>query len=656
MRNFLLSLLTVFSASFVHAIDFEYNGIVYTITDSDTKKCETKAGKTIVEYGIEWYEPGNPVSGDIVIPDTVLFEGEKYSVTTIGKLSFVDCQDLTGVVIPESVTLIDNMAFFYCKNLKFVSIPSKIRIMGSEAFEDCTSLASISVSSLEDWCRIYFRDYLGNPLYNGGKLMVNGMELTDLVVPESVTTIQNNSFAGYESLRTVYLHDDVQSIGDNAFYNCANLEQVRIGTGLLSSSPYAFYGCNALEAVHISDLSAWCDILFSSASSNPLGFARHLFLDGEEISDIVLPEGLGHVADYAFYKCLSLTNVEFPESMTWMGEMAFYGCENLQKVNLPSNLSTVGTWTFALCSSLAEVTIPSVITKIPAYAFYSCESLHSVNLPSTLYSIDNAAFAFCSSLSDIALPASLNNMGSNAFYNTGITNVVVPSGSIGTSAFADSPVETVTLGWSVNQVGNYAFDNGFAPAEIFVAAETPPTLFPETFSGFSSDLYVLESSMSRYAQGNWGKFTDVFALVEPDSVVIESQQPETTLTKGSCFTLSAKVYPENVSIPYVTWSSSNNEVATVDNLGNVTLLVSESSEPCEIVASTLYANGPIASYVIDLSEDGVDKVIVDLTATEYPSDIYNLQGICIKRNASAHDVDNLAPGLYIIAGKKHLIP
>ena len=122
--------------------------------------------------------------------------------------------------------------------------------------------------------------------------------------------------------------------------------------------------------------------------------------------------------------------------------------------------------------------------------------------------------------------------------------------------------------------------------------------------------------------------------------------------------------PANASLPYIFWRSTNPAFATVDQEGNVTLVdngISAQSDDdeahsCQIIAETLYAD-VVAKITVSEEPTGIDDVMTDgqdVNITR-PNDIYNLQGICLKRNASQEDIDALAPGLYIIAGKKVLV-
>lgn len=653
MKKILLLLCAAVCAFTSAAKDFEVNGITYTITSDSDKTCETKQGEVTIESGyIEWYLPGNPVSGDIVIPSVVEYEGEIYTVTAIGQLSFVDNPELTGVTLPETITSIGNMAFYYCRALKTVNIPASVTNIGSEAFNDCDALESVSTPSLESWCAISFADYIGNPLYHSGTLVMDNEQITDLVIPSTVSKISANSFAGFKSLKTLDINDSVTEIGADAFYDCSALTEVTVGSGLTLSGNYAFYYCQAVEKVSTPDLYSWCGIKFGNTSSNPMSYGARLFINGTEATSLDIPEGVENINDGAFYKCLSVENIKLPQSLMSIGNMAFYGCSNLKSVEIPDKCWVMGTWAFALCSSLTDAVIPYAMASVPAYAFYSCESLENVNLPTTLTAIGNAAFASCPSLSEIVLPMSLKSLGVNAFYETSISRAVVPSGAMTSSAFSDGKVETVVLGCGVTQVGSYSFDSPTVPVTVYAAPKTAPSLDASAFSSYTASLYVPVASKTSYTSGNWAKFTKVYELVEPVGITMTGQ-PEGVLEKDMKFTLSAEISPSEVSIPDVVWESSNPQVASVDNYGNVTVTaISEGS--CEITASTLYADGPKATFTVTPGQNGVSDIAIDKTV---PADnnVYNMMGVCVKRNATPADITNLAPGLYIIGGKKQLV-
>ena len=114
---------------------FKKNGIYYKITGEGTVSVTYKDGNY------------NTYSGRIVIPRTVAFDGVAYTVTAIDHLAFLNCPNLTDVVIPETVTAIGNTAFKNCTSLTSITIPNSVTSMGMYAFQNCTSLTDVVIGS-----------------------------------------------------------------------------------------------------------------------------------------------------------------------------------------------------------------------------------------------------------------------------------------------------------------------------------------------------------------------------------------------------------------------------------------------------------------------------------------------------------------------------
>ena len=250
----------------------------------------------------------------VVIPD---------SVTSIGTSAFYECSSLTSVVIPDSVTSIDYGAFSDCSSLTNVVIPDSVTSIGSYAFSGCSSLTSVYITDLEAWCNIKFSSSLANPLDNGANLYLNGSLVTDLVIPNDVTSIGKYAFSGCSNLTNLTIPDSVTSIGEGAFSGCSSLTSVTIGNSVTS------------------------------------------------------------IGDYAFYKCSSLESVVIPDSVTSIGEGAFYGCSSLTSVTIGNSVTSIGEGAFRECSKLTNVTIPDSVTSIGSYAFDGCSSLTTVNYKGT---------------------------------------------------------------------------------------------------------------------------------------------------------------------------------------------------------------------------------------------------------------------------------
>jgi hypothetical protein len=163
-------------------------------------------------------------------------------------------------------------------------------------------------------------------------------ELTDAVIPEAlnngfpVTAIRDNAFKDNSTLETVTIGNNVTEIGENAFMNCTALKEVTIGDNVISIDDYSFNGCTALSSVYVSDISVWLGIDFNGAYANPAYFAHNLFVDGELLTNLSIPEGVRTVGADAFNSCSALVSVSIPVSVYRIFENAFLSCNALSRV------------------------------------------------------------------------------------------------------------------------------------------------------------------------------------------------------------------------------------------------------------------------------------------------------------------------------------
>ena len=519
------------------------------------------------------------------------------SVTSIGSYAFYNCTSLTSVTIPESVTSIGSYAFRYCTSLESITIPfvgatkdgtsnthfgyifgassysyngncvpsslKEVIITGGTSigdwtFRGCNSLTTVtipdSVTSIGEnafsGCNnLQYNEY-GDALYLGNDanpylllIKAKDISITSVDIHGSTRVICPSAFYGCTSLTSVTIPDSVASIGDNAFYDCDSLISVTIGNGVTSIGYDAFFNCNSLEAVYITDIGKWAAIDFGSYSSNPLYYAGNLYLNGEPVAgDLVIPDGVTSIGDYAFYGCDALTSITIPGSVTYIGRSAFSGCTSLTSVTIPDSVTSIGNDAFRDCTSLTSVTIPDSVASIGAWAFEDCDSLTSVTIGSGVTSIGYEAFFRCTSLeavyiTDIGKWAAIDfdNYAANPLYYAGnlylngelVTDLVIPDGvtSIGDYAFDGcTSLTSVTIPDGVTSIGDDAFDgcdrlqyNEFGNA-LYLGNDANPYLLLVKAKNKSITSVDIHGSTRFIYSSAFSSCTSLTSITIPDSV------------------------------------------------------------------------------------------------------------------------------------------
>ena len=243
-QSFITILLSVLMSmvgakSFAHDIEVantDGKTIYYVWTNNNTELSVSYRGTREDSYSNEY-------SGSIVIPETVEYGGNTYSVTSIGRSAFWECEGLSSVTIPNNVTSIDLEAFEYCRGLTSITIPNNVSSIGNSAFNGCSGLESIKVENSNP--KYDSRNNCNAIIDNNNQLIVG---CKNTIIPNSVTSIGYGAFEG-SGLASITIPHNVKSISLGAFRSCKGLSSVVIGNGVTSINEDAFTGCPSLASI-----------------------------------------------------------------------------------------------------------------------------------------------------------------------------------------------------------------------------------------------------------------------------------------------------------------------------------------------------------------------------------------------------------------------
>lgn len=288
--------------------------------------------------------------------ETIMFsEG----LNSIGENAFGNCDSLTGVAFPNSVSVIGDSAFYMCENLQCVSFPANLTGIGSTAFFNCGKLKTLFVPTgvaplLKD---IYLSSNLEEIYYGGTEAQWAASGLQDLKYYSSAVIHYNSTGIGNSSDNPamgaavpdfviedgvlveytgpggdVIIPDGVIKIGEDAFAECGSLTGIRFPNSVTTIGARAFFGCD-LSSVTIP----------GSITTIEIG----AFFSCENLTKLILEDGVTKVGEGAFRFCSSLTKVEFPASIIEIGPYAFFGCNSLETVKISDMVSEIGLHAFS---------------------------------------------------------------------------------------------------------------------------------------------------------------------------------------------------------------------------------------------------------------------------------------------------------------------
>jgi hypothetical protein len=367
------------------------------------------------------------------------------TVTSFGQAVFARCTSLTTMNIPEGITRLNDEMFWGCTNLSSITLPSTLTIINEGVFYGCDNLTTVTVNATNPPGFIVTGTF--DPFPNRANATINvpsGTKATysaasiwrdckkihdpaDFIEFESsstknccvnkwdtnkdgnlsyaeaaaVTSIPDNAFNANDNMRSfeeLKYFTNLTSIGSRAFYNCKNLTSISIPRNVTSIGTDAFgYSgsyTSSLSKTEFASIEAMCNIIYANSNANPIHYGdKHLLINGEEVTELVIPSSVTNINNYAFSNCAYLTSVTIPNSVTSIGDVAFNNCKNLTSVTIPNNVTSIGSYAFCSCYSLTSVTIPNSVTSIGSFAFSSCSSLPFVTIPNSVTEIGSNAFS-----------------------------------------------------------------------------------------------------------------------------------------------------------------------------------------------------------------------------------------------------------------------
>ena len=363
-------------------------------------------------YDIPWYDNKSSIT------KLIIDEG----VTAIGARAFRDCGNLATIICKAKTppTCYMNTFTGVSKNIPLhVPEASITTYQSAETWKNFTMIKPLIVAS--GICGENLAWYLTD----GGELVISGTgAMSDF------TSYSNKApwdeFC--ETIVKVTINEGVTSIGDNAFEGCNNMVSVLIPGSIteIGQSAFSLGYDDVLTSVYISNLEAWCKISYNNHGDNPMMPAEKLYLNCEEITELVIPEGLTSICPLAFEGTDRITSVTIPNSVTEIGALAFAECVSLTDINIPEKVTRIQPATFAACVSLTEFTIPDNVSEIGNQAFVACANLATVTIPKNVNLIRGQAFAACNNLSDVYCYAeNLPTMEPDVFYDVDIDEITL---------------------------------------------------------------------------------------------------------------------------------------------------------------------------------------------------------------------------------------
>ena len=325
----------------------------------------------------------------------------------------------------------------------------------------------------------YLRKMLGGSNFSQadwGKLTT--LDLSNAII------VEGGDWYYEDSSKQYYTSNNI--VGDYMFYQCANLQSLSFFEDVCDIGLDAFKDCKKLTSVYYKDISSWYHLNFESIASNPLCNGSKLYINGQELVDLVISNEVTTIKPFTFSGCTSLVSVTFANGVTAIGERAFDGCINMNSAIISEDVVSIGEFAFSN-SGLGSINIPNGI--INQCAFYGCSSLRSITIGDNVTSIGKRAFFECRSLMTVSIGNGITSIKEGTFWHC-------------------QSLSSVTIGKNITTIEASAFIE--APVRTFVCYASEPPVFKYDYyfvlnAVEGAYLYVPSRSGSKYKSSDWGQ-------------------------------------------------------------------------------------------------------------------------------------------------------
>ena len=565
---------------------------------------------------------------------TEFMELSKFGVTSIAADGFLGCTNLTKVDLSK-ISALNSQAFRDCVNfagdgngdLRLPALTSISNcVFGGYNQTECTGLKRVldlgNIVTLPD----------GANIYSG--VFRNQINLTEVHLPETLTTIGSRCFESCSSLVNINLPSSITTISYSAFNGCTSLEIEDLSLpNLTEIQTFAFNGVRITKISNLGKLTSLREISWN----------ENIFGDKTTLTLVNLPSTLISVGNYVFN---GYTNAEINynnANITSLGTKAFYGAKKISNLNTPKitkiayyafcnigsfddnfslnapNLTSIGTaafshsgikkvenlgtitslpngqWdstlqdnvgVFAKCKNLESCILPETLETIGSYAFIGCSALSGINLPSSLKTIEDAAFSDCTAFTSIGFPSSITAIGSNAFKgctSLEIDDLALPNlTSIGKGAFMNVKIRRISNLGKLTYL-NDASESGYTFGDRNILEEI---ILPETMTEiYDNALYkytaltnvTLPSSLTTIKANAFNGCTALTNITLPQSLI--------TIGKNA-FSNCTSLEIGDLSLPNleILGSGAFNgvKISKISNLGKITAVNPENSSSANL--------------------------------------------------------------------------